>query len=154
MQHGEIHEGDSGSLRNGRHPLSARHSSGPPSTRPAPRPKEESATAQPLPVVDTWLLAKDTGRRYGAASGDRNPIHLYPLTARLFGFPRAIAHGMWTVARCLAAHGAPEAVTVRRADFKAPVLPPGTVTYGAREGRFELRGPGGILHLTGEVRPA
>ena len=46
---------------------------------------------------------RDIGRRYGAVSGDRNPIHLYPLTARLFGFRRAIAHGMWTKARCLAA---------------------------------------------------
>ncbi|MFD0210144.1 MaoC/PaaZ C-terminal domain-containing protein [Streptomyces hirsutus] len=133
----------------------ARHrASGPSSSaRPVPRPEEESATARPLPVVDAWLLAEDAGRRYGAASGDRNPIHLHPLTARLFGFPRAIAHGMWTAARCLAAHGVPEAVTVR-ADFKAPVLLPGTVTYGARDGRFELRGPGGLLHLTGEVRPA
>ncbi|MFE9920047.1 MaoC family dehydratase [Streptomyces sp. NPDC005774] len=144
-----------------RHRTSGPPSSGPPSSephpsgRPAPRPEEESVTArtQPLPVVDAWLLAGNTGRRYGAASGDRNPIHLYPLTARLFGFPRAIAHGMWTVARCLAAHGAPEAVTVR-ADFKVPVLLPGTVTYGARNGRFELRGPGDRLHLTGEVRPA
>ncbi|MEF9905616.1 MaoC family dehydratase [Streptomyces sp. P9-A2] len=139
-----------------RHPTSGPPSSGPsPSGRPTPPPEEESVTAraQPLPVVDAWLLAGDTGRRYGAASGDRNPIHLYPLTARLFGFPRAIAHGMWTVARCLAAHGAPEAVTVR-ADFKAPVLLPGTVTYGARDGCFELRGPGDRLHLTGEVRPA
>ncbi|SDC78469.1 MaoC/PaaZ C-terminal domain-containing protein [Streptomyces prasinopilosus] len=118
----------------------------------APRPEEEPATARPLPVVDAWLLAEDTGRRYGAASGDRNPIHLHPLAARLFGFPRAVAHGMWTVARCLAAHGVPEAVAVR-ADFRAPVLLPGTVTFGARDGRFELRGPGDRLHLTGEVRP-
>ncbi|MFC1230395.1 MULTISPECIES: MaoC family dehydratase [Streptomyces] len=134
---------------------SSEPSSGPPPGRSVPRvprPEEDPATARPLPVVDAWLLGKDTGRRYGAASGDRNPIHLHPLTARLFGFPRAIAHGMWTVARCLAAHGAPEAVTVR-ADFRAPVLLPGTVTFGARDGRFELRGPGERLHLTGEVRP-
>ena len=73
---------------------------------PAPAPSDE--TAKPLPAVAEWRLAGDIGRRYGAASGDRNPIHLHPLTARLFGFPRAIAHGMWTVARCLAAHGTPE----------------------------------------------
>ena len=36
-------------------------------------------------------------------SGDRNPIHMHELTAKAFGFPRAIAHGMWTKARCLAA---------------------------------------------------
>jgi acyl dehydratase len=107
---------------------------------------------EPLPAVEEWRLSGDVGRRYGAASGDRNPIHLHPLTARLFGFPRAIAHGMWTVARCLAAHGTPDAAEVR-ADFRAPVLLPGTVTYAAEGGRFELRGDGGRVHLTGEVRP-
>ncbi|PWI11246.1 hypothetical protein DIZ27_07640 [Streptomyces sp. NWU339] len=123
------------------------------SGRPAPHREEEPGARRPLPVVEAWHLPGDAGRRYGAASGDRNPIHLHPLTARLFGFPRAVAHGMWTVARCLAAHGLPEAVVVH-AEFKAPVLLPGAVTYGAQDGRFELRGPGGRLHLTGEVRPA
>ncbi|WBO64553.1 MaoC family dehydratase [Streptomyces camelliae] len=116
--------------------------------RPAER--RERQGSPPLPVVAEWRLAGDIGRRYGAASGDRNPIHLHPLTARLFGFPRAIAHGMWTVARCLAAGGfAGERV---RARFLAPVLLPGTVAYGADgSGRFELRGDGGRLHLVGEV---
>ncbi|GHA53369.1 hypothetical protein GCM10010330_00630 [Streptomyces tendae] len=109
---------------------------------------------EPLPARAEWHLAGDVGRRYGAASGDRNPIHLHPLTARLFGFPRAIAHGMWTVARCLAEHGTPDAAVVR-AQFRAPVLLPGTVAYGAEDGRFELRGGDGgrRLHLTGEVGP-
>jgi acyl dehydratase len=108
----------------------------------------------PLPVVDEWRLAGDVGRRYGAASGDRNPIHLSPLAARLFGFPRAIAHGMWTVARCLAAHGAPDAALVR-AEFRAPLLLPGTVAYAADDiGRFELRDTSGErTHLVGEVLP-
>jgi acyl dehydratase len=106
---------------------------------------------EPLPVLAEWRLAGDLGRRYGAASGDRNPIHLHPLTARLFGFPRAIAHGMWTVARCAAAHGVPE-VTLVRAQFRAPVLLPETVGYGSDgAGRFELRGDGGRLHLSGTV---
>ncbi|WP_406169121.1 MaoC/PaaZ C-terminal domain-containing protein [Streptomyces canus] len=106
---------------------------------------------EPLPGVDEWRLAGDIGRRYAAASGDRNPIHLYPLTARLFGFPRAIAHGMWTAARCLAAHGTPQAVLVR-AEFRAPVLLPGTVTYAANGERFELCG-GERVHVTGGVHP-
>ncbi|MYR41713.1 MaoC/PaaZ C-terminal domain-containing protein [Streptomyces sp. SID5910] len=114
-------------------------------------PRQEDA---PLPARAEWRLPGDLGRRYGAASGDRNPIHLHPLSARLFGFPRAIAHGMWTVARCLAEHGTPETAVVR-ASFRAPVLLPGTVTYGAAGGRFELRGGGDgrRLHLSGEVAP-
>jgi hypothetical protein len=39
------------------------------------------------------------GRRYGFISGDVNPIHMSDLTAKAFGFPRAIAHGMWSLAR-------------------------------------------------------
>lgn len=39
------------------------------------------------------------GRRYGFVSGDVNPIHMSDLTAKAFGFPRAIAHGMWSLAR-------------------------------------------------------
>ncbi|WP_328424834.1 MaoC/PaaZ C-terminal domain-containing protein [Streptomyces sp. NBC_00443] len=122
-------------------------------TGPAAAPHVEDVPGRkPLPAVADWRLAADVGRRYGAASGDRNPIHLHPLSARLFGFPRAIAHGMWTVARCLAAHGTPEAVRVR-AGFRAPVLLPGTVTYAAQGGRFELRGGEDRVHLAGEVYP-
>jgi hypothetical protein len=43
-------------------------------------------------------LSADLGRRYAPIAGDYNPIHLYPLTARLFGFKRPIVHGMWTLA--------------------------------------------------------
>ncbi len=52
---------------------------------------------EPLPVRDEWRLGGDLGRRYGAASGDRNPIHLHPLTARPFGFraPSRTACGRW-----------------------------------------------------------
>ncbi|MEU1847755.1 MaoC/PaaZ C-terminal domain-containing protein [Streptomyces sp. NPDC019990] len=122
----------------------ARHRTRRPATAPEPERRG------PLPAVAEWRLGADAGRRYGAASGDRNPIHLHPLAARLFGFPRAIAHGMWTVARCLSAHGTPDSCQVR-AEFRTPVLLPGTVTYGARDGRFELRGGGDRLHVTGEV---
>ncbi|MFJ9664096.1 MaoC family dehydratase [Streptomyces sp. NPDC101219] len=130
----------------------ARHAT-PDRTRRTQHPRPADDDHAELPAVDTWHLPADLGRRYGAASGDRNPIHLHPLTARPFGFPRAIAHGMWTAARCLAAHPLPEAAAVR-ADFRAPVPLPGTVTHAADGGRFALRGPDGRLHLTGDVRPA
>ncbi|MET7640197.1 MaoC/PaaZ C-terminal domain-containing protein [Streptomyces sp. NPDC005438] len=108
----------------------------------------------PLPVRGVWELPGDLGRRYGAASGDRNPIHLHPLTARAFGFPRAIAHGMWTFARCLAEAG-PEAEGERlraRAEFRAPVPLPTRVALGRDGHRFELRKESDPerLHLTGE----
>ncbi|WP_327274620.1 MaoC/PaaZ C-terminal domain-containing protein [Streptomyces sp. NBC_01224] len=111
-----------------------------------------AAPATELPAVAEWRLPGDLGRRYGAASGDRNPIHLYPLTARLFGFPRAIAHGMWTVARCLAEAADPGRIRSVRAEFKAPVLLPATVTYAAdgSGSAFQLRS-GSRVHLTGST---
>ncbi|MFF3174527.1 MaoC family dehydratase [Streptomyces sp. NPDC057900] len=120
----------------------SRHAT-PTDTPPAP-----TTPGPALPAVAEWRLPADLGRRYGAASGDRNPIHLYPLTARLFGFPRAIAHGMWTVARCLAEAPRPDLIHTVRADFRAPVLLPGTVTYASDGTRFQLRG-GDRVHLTG-----
>ncbi|MDW4910263.1 MaoC/PaaZ C-terminal domain-containing protein [Streptomyces sp. ADMS] len=130
----------------------ARHRSDVPAGAPTGAPSTADER-EALPVVAAWRFAGDVGRRYAAASGDRNPIHLHALTARLFGFRRAIAHGMWTAARCLAAHGTPESALVRT-EFRAPVLLPGTVEYGADGfGNFELRG-GGRVHLRGEVRGA
>ncbi|MFF8420534.1 MaoC family dehydratase [Streptomyces sp. NPDC015680] len=123
-----------------------------PTTHTGPAPTHTTPVPE-LPAVAEWRLPGDLGRRYGAASGDRNPIHLYPLTARLFGFPRAIAHGMWTVARCLAETPEPHEVHGVRADFRAPVLLPATVTYAADATGFQLRSAG-RLHLTGRIRHA
>jgi hypothetical protein len=112
----------------------------------------------------TWRLGGDVGRSYAAVSGDRNPIHLYPWTAKAFGFPRQIAHGMWSLARCLAAleNRLPDAVTVEAA-FKKPILLPGTVAFGqdpVGDGpeagiAFALTSPrSGAPHLVGRTRGA
>ncbi|MFE2425706.1 MaoC/PaaZ C-terminal domain-containing protein [Streptomyces sp. NPDC059373] len=103
--------------------------------------------------VEEWRLPAGLGRRHAAVSGDYNPIHLYPWTARPFGFSRPIAHGMWTFARCVAAAAPPtDRPVTARAEFRAPVLLPATVTYAAEGGAFELRGRD-RLHVTGTVGP-
>jgi hypothetical protein len=96
-----------------------------------------------VPVLAQWRLPDDLGRRYAAVSGDRNPIHMRAVAAKAFGFPRAIVHGMWTKARCLAALRLPDAfeVDVR---FKKPILLPSKVTFGEAEDRFAVHG-----HLEG-----
>jgi acyl dehydratase len=103
-----------------------------------------------------WRLAGDLGRRYGAVSGDRNPIHMHALSARLFGFPQAIAHGMWTKARALAALEGrlPDAYTVD-VSFKRPILLPGRVTFAHEDGRFTVRSAKRpeTIHLEGTVTP-
>ncbi|MEU4739185.1 MaoC/PaaZ C-terminal domain-containing protein [Actinosynnema sp. NPDC023658] len=92
----------------------------------------DSARADPPAPTARWRLPGDLGRRYADASGDRNPIHLHALTAKAFGFPRAIAHGMWSKARCVAAFEGrlPDAyeVDVR---FKAPIPLLGEVDFSS-----------------------
>jgi acyl dehydratase len=106
-----------------------------------------------------WSLGGDLGRRYAAVSGDRNPIHMHSLTAKPLGFPAAIAHGMWTKARALAALESrlPDAFAVAVA-FRRPILLPARVEFGSRpagEGiEFAVRGAKKHTpHLDGRTGP-
>jgi hypothetical protein len=115
-----------------------------------------SASDEPQRPIGSavWRVPADIGRRYGAVSGDRNPIHMSPLSAKLFGFKRAIAHGMWTKARCVAALEGrlPEAVTVD-VRFKKPLLIPSRVEFSASEveGGWEFGVWGKGPHLLGSA---
>ena len=107
------------------------------------------------PSGAVWRLPADLGRRYAAVSGDHNPIHLYPLTAKALGFPRQIAHGMWSKARCIAAleNRLPDRVRVDVA-FKKPIILPGSVAFGSTANQdgyaFSLTNPkSGAPHLAG-----
>lgn len=108
----------------------------------------------------TWQLPANAGRVYAAAAGDYNPIHLWAVTAKLFGFERAIAHGMWSFARCLAevADDLPEYPMRVSARFKRPIFLPGVVLF--RSGvvgqtvEFGVHSQDGKPHLVGSARPA
>jgi acyl dehydratase len=126
--------------------------------------KSSSDQAEPPPAEAIWRIPGDIGRRYASVSGDINPIHMHPLSARLFGFPKPIAHGMWLKARCLAALEGelPNALAVE-VSFKLPLLLPAKVAFaswpaeggepGSRE--FAVHDAGsGKPHLTGSARPA
>lgn len=130
------------------------------------KPFDGPRDSSPLAGIDApegvvqWKLAGNLGRRYGAVSGDRNPIHLYPITAKAFGFPRNIAHGMWSKARSLAQlqNRLPKAYTVD-VEFKRPILLPSTVIFGSRVhdavttfGVTSARKP--ETHLLGQITPA
>jgi acyl dehydratase len=113
----------------------------------------ERDAGQP-PATATWQLPGDLGRRYASVSGDMNPIHMHPLTARLFGFSSAIAHGMWTKARCLAAMEMPDAFTAE-VSFRKPILLPATVEFAEEGERFQVRdAKKGITHLDGSLTAA
>jgi acyl dehydratase len=109
---------------------------------------------RPAPARAHWPVPGDIGRRYGAVSGDRNPIHLHGWSAKLFGMPRPIAHGMWLKARCLAElePTLPDAFSVD-VRFKLPLFLPAQVAFGDREdGGFEVRdASSGKPHLSGAL---
>ncbi|MET8548822.1 MaoC/PaaZ C-terminal domain-containing protein [Micromonospora zamorensis] len=101
-----------------------------------------------------WRVEPRVGTEYARVSGDHNPIHTSRLGARLFGFHRPIAHGMWSKARCLAAleNRLPDAYTVEVA-FKLPVPLPSTVSFALLpDGGFALHDSRGRPHLAGLVR--
>jgi acyl dehydratase len=93
-----------------------------------PKDRESRTNAEPPGALALVRVPGDIGRRYGAVSGDRNPIHMLPLAARAFGFRTVIAHGMWLAARTLATleGRVPDRYTIDIM-FKTPVFVPATV---------------------------
>lgn len=145
-----------------------------PGAAPAPARGAASGAGEPVTPDADWSCGGSfeaaglhapagLGRRYGALAGDVNPIHIADVAARAFGFRAAIAHGMWSLARCAAeleprlpASAGPRVLEVQ---FRAPVfLPASLVLRGTPvpQGlRFELRDARGArTHLAGELRRA
>ena len=75
-------------------------------------------------------ITRDDLRRYAAASGDHNPIHLDPAAARAVGLPGVIAHGMLVMGLALRTvedraqewAGGPATVTECGARWTRPVV--------------------------------
>jgi acyl dehydratase len=119
-------------------------------------PPGESAEAQPPAdgwgELARWELPAGAGRRYARVSGDYNPIHLWPWTARPFGFRAPILHGFATAAR--AAHGIIEqrlqgdasALRRMRIAFRAPLPLPGAAALRVHDAGperwFRVAAPG------------
>jgi acyl dehydratase len=110
-------------------------------------------------VAATWRIPDDAGRRYAKVSGDVNPIHLSGLTAKVFGFKRAIAHGMWVKARVLGALAGrlPDALSID-VSFRKPLFLPSTVTLSTAQadGGWDVavrNATSGTEHVVGIIRP-
>ena len=121
--------------------------------------KKSADTAEPeYTNTASWKAPANIGRKYGVNAGDINPIHMGAVPAKLFGFPRAIAHGMWSLARTAAeleSQMPAEGVTFDIA-FKMPVLLPATVElkYAVNKNgiQYAMSNPDGSkLHLSGQV---
>jgi hypothetical protein len=125
----------------------------------APTPKNSEPSTLPThPYKEFWHLSSDLGRRYALVSGDSNPIHLFSLSAKLFGFKGHIAHGMWSKARIVAAlyeklnSDACKVIV----DFKLPIFLPTSIQLNHDEQdetiNFDLRNDSGIKpHLKGTI---
>ncbi|AHH22165.1 MaoC family dehydratase [Nocardia nova] len=122
---------------------------------PKPEPKPDEV---PPPPLRTWKVDQAMIHRYAAASGDRNPIHMSALSAKAFGFPRAIAHGMWSAAAILGViEGRVPAETAYAVKFGKPILLPSTVNVYADQTSegwdLSLKNPKkGYPHLTATLR--
>ena len=90
----------------------------------------------PLPTRMTIRVPSGTGRDYARISGDYNPHHLSDITARIIGFKQAMVHGMWSLARTLAALETfmtlPPLFSVD-VSFKLPVYMPATLSVGCKQ---------------------
>jgi len=124
--------------------------------------KQEQNPTAPMVVERStnWRLPENLGRKYGVISGDKNPIHLFAWSAKLFGFKRHIIHGMWLLGRAISELDAdigsgPVQVDI---DFVRPVFLPGSVLFeSGRQGQdigFALSNPkNGKSHARGRVHP-
>lgn len=134
---------------------------------PADRPRQASRSPVPSEAVDdettrreSWEVSAGDIRAYARVSRDFNPIHLSPLTARLFGMKRALAHGMWSLTRVV---GMADSVLAQKnlsldAAFKLPLFVPATVQArvrvvdGATRSLRVLDAEGLKPHVTGTLR--
>lgn len=120
--------------------------------KPEPKPDEVPPPLKALRVDQKMI------NRYAAASGDHNPIHTSALGAKAFGFPKPIAHGMWSAATVLGALEGriPEKVTYG-VKFGKPIFLPSTVNLYADQVSdgwdISLKNPKkGFPHLTATLR--
>lgn len=109
---------------------------------------------------ESWQLADDIGRQYADISGDYNLIHLNPFTAKLFGFKRHIAHGMFLNAKALSTlcakgiAGTAAFPLSMSMDFKKPVFLPAELKLGhstlGQVISYDLYSESG-LHASGKI---
>jgi len=123
-------------------------------------PKPEVPPAPKLPPPGTILrITSRQIRRYASIGADHNPIHTSRLGAKVLGFPRPIAHGMFSAAAVLAniEGQLPDTVSYSVTFGKPVFLPSNLGVYIDRvEQGWDIASRDmtkGYLHLSATVRP-
>lgn len=121
--------------------------------RGAHRQRPATAEAPKLAPLAGWQLSATSGREYASVSGDWNPIHLWPWTARPMGLKAPIIQGMHTLGRSCAELERAGGRRVLRLDgrFRAPIELGARVALAAdlESGRYTVESGG---HLAVEGR--
>ena len=118
------------------------------------RPQSETvvATRGKVLIKHESVVSADQGKRYAKASGDHNPIHVSDDAARSVGLPRAILHGLCTMALASQAivdgllGGDPRRLKSMSVRFSRPVLLDQTLTTEVYEAGESEEGPS-IVHF-------
>lgn len=116
--------------------------------------------------VAQWDVAANAGRRFAIPVRDFNPIHLFHWSARLLGQRGAIAHGLFSAARCLDVLRQQRPIStpyVLDVQFKRPLPLPARVALRATPDQggqhFELQllsadpAAAHAIHLQGSLMP-
>lgn len=100
----------------------------------SPRFDEVEVGLEPAPL--TRVVTREDVKAYADASGDQNPLHQDEDAARAVGFPRVIAHGMFTMGTLaswlVAWVGGPSGLLRMRVQFRAPVFVGESIECGGR----------------------
>ncbi len=112
--------------------------------------------------ITSWEVPANMGRRFAKVSGDVNPIHLADFTAKLFGFKKAIVHGVWSMSRTMAelesklSSDEQKKALQFNVEFKLPVFLPTWVSLQTQENSqglsFSMKDSAGVKpHMVGTL---
>jgi len=111
---------------------------------------DDLAVGQELPSFARTVTREDV-KAYADASGDQNPLHQDDEVARAAGFPRVVAHGMYTMGT-LASWlvdwlGDPAALIRLQVHFRAPVFVDDSIECGGRVRSLDPRARTAVLEV-------
>ena len=102
------------------------------------------------------LVTREDVKAYADASGDQNPLHQDDEVARAAGFPRVVAHGMYTMGTLTSWLvdwlGDPAALLRLRVHFRSPVFADESIECGGKVRSLDLQSRTAVLEVWVRVK--